>query len=73
MAQLGVSSPPVNISTPHYKFELHNWSRINGNMMEDDTNENREKVKMKKKSEVKIEQLKVIRTIGTGIFNISPN
>ena len=41
--------------------------------MEDDTNENREKVKMKKKSEVKIEQLKVIRTIGTGIFNISPN
>ena len=40
--------------------------------MEDDTNENREKVKMKKKSEVKIEQLKVIRTIGTGTNNISP-
>ena len=39
--------------------------------MEDDTNENREKVKMKKKSEVKIEQLKVIRTIGTGTNNIS--
>ena len=35
--------------------------------MEGDTKENKEKVKIKKKSEVKIEQLKVIRTIGTGI------
>ena len=36
--------------------------------MEGDTKENKEKVKIKKKSEVKIEHLKVIRTIGTGIW-----